>query len=108
MKIEVLKSKITKIPVTVSLINNQGFIKMDKELMDELHIVEDEMVLVINERTGKNQKLFVEGLDYSDSYYSMMVPNTIAGVNEKVTVISTCTDTVDEINVSPIKINVEK
>lgn len=106
MNIEVIKSKISKIGVTISLINNEGVIKMDGGLMDELNMVQNEVVLVINEQTGKQQTLFLESFK-SNNYYSMVVPNSIAGLGETVTVISRGRVTIDEGFSNPIIINVE-
>lgn len=107
MNIEVLKSKLSKVEVTTSMINNDGVIIMDNDMIDTLSIVPNESVLVINERTGKRETLFVSGID-SDEYYLMMVPNSVAGVGETITVISKGRVTADEYFNEPIIINAQK
>jgi predicted double-glycine peptidase len=102
MKIEVLKSKITGRVLNSSL-NNMGVINLSYELMDEANLIDHERVVVINESTGQQHFLFVEGID--EEYDAITLPDIIGCTGQKVTINSIGSVTVDGFTVNPIIIN---
>jgi aspartate 1-decarboxylase len=98
---KVLKSKGTNIKVTQCNIGLVGAIKLPKQMMDDLNIVEDEMVIVHGQYGKQENNIFVETSGNDD----VISPYGLAGVGELITVISMGTATVDEPIVTAIRVD---
>ena len=59
MIIEVLKSKIHRVPVTQAILNYMGSITIDEDLMDEVNLIENEKVQVLNSSNGERIETYV-------------------------------------------------
>lgn len=59
MLIEVLKSKIHRVPVTQSNLNYIGSITIDEDYMDEVNLIEGEKVQVLNINNGERIETYV-------------------------------------------------
>jgi hypothetical protein len=70
-------------------------------MMEELNIVEDEMVIVHGQYGKRENNVFVEVSEDND----VVTPYGLAGVGESITVISTATTTVDELTITPIRVD---
>tara|TARA_R110000851_G_scaffold42152_2_gene105019 strand:- start:1540 stop:1893 length:354 start_codon:yes stop_codon:yes gene_type:complete len=113
MTIEVLKSKITNIKVKSTHVNNEGVIKLSKNLMDEMNIVNFEKVMVINQSGRYSSEFkfaFVEELTgkFNRGLYTIITPISIASACDTISIMSTTRTSVDEPIKSPIIINAPK
>ncbi len=59
MQIEVFKSKIHRAVVTEANLNYVGSITIDEDLMDAVHIIENEKVQVVNVNNGERLDTYV-------------------------------------------------
>lgn len=59
MHVEVFKSKIHRVVVTEANLNYVGSITIDEDLMDAVHIIENEKVQVVNVNNGERLETYV-------------------------------------------------
>jgi aspartate 1-decarboxylase len=59
MQIEVFKSKIHRAVITEANLNYVGSITIDEDLMDAVHIIENEKVQVVNVNNGERLDTYV-------------------------------------------------
>jgi aspartate 1-decarboxylase len=59
MQIEVFKSKIHRVVITEANLNYVGSITIDEDLMDAVHIIENEKVQVVNVNNGERLDTYV-------------------------------------------------
>lgn len=59
MRIEILKSKIHRVPVTQANLDYMGSITIDEDYMDEVDLIENEKVQVLNVNNGERIETYV-------------------------------------------------
>jgi aspartate 1-decarboxylase len=59
MMIEVLKSKIHRITITEANLNYVGSITIDENIMDAVHLIENEKVQVVNVNNGSRIETYI-------------------------------------------------
>jgi len=59
MQIEMLKSKIHRVVITESNLNYVGSLTLDEDLMDAVHLIENEKVQVVNINNGERLETYV-------------------------------------------------
>lgn len=59
MLIEILKSKIHRVPVTQANLNYMGSITIDEDYMEEVNLIENEKVQVLNVNNGERIETYV-------------------------------------------------
>ena len=89
MTIEVLKSKIHRIPVTQADLNYSGSITIDEDLMDEVNLIQGEKVQVLNFNNGERIETYVIKGERGSGIICMNGPAARKfAVNDEIIVIS--------------------